>query len=788
MIQGTSGEEDLPDFGADRDLSLALLELAADTLDLIVLVWQLDDDLVCLSGRWAQRTQGLARLTYMDGMAMRALLHPNDHAEIDAAIHACLTGVDRIVSVNCRIRMPSGWLPVSVRGRAMVFDEGGRVTRIVAILTEISDAEEMDLLYQRDLPGPGARALSRHYRMTPPRAARPPAETAFADFLAWQGRIMKMVIQGDGLQPVLDDIARMVECGVPGARCSILLLSDSGERFVRVAGPSFSPAFHRAMLRLSVERETGSCGAAAYRRAPVATTDIAADPLWKNFQKLASSHGLAACFSWPIFGQSGQVLGTIAVYLRRAGKPDDTELKIMPAVADLAAVAITSHHAKARIRDLSEYDALTGLPNRGRFQHLLELELQQAGRRGQAAGLLFVDLDQFKIANDRLGQKAGDTVLRHAAHRLRQAIGKADDVARLGADEFAVLVRNPPSLESLQHLAAGLLDALAEPVQLGQREFRSTVSIGLCRFPEDGADAHALMRGADLAMGQAKAQGGNAVCHYAADLVAASLGRLELQADLHGAAGRNEFMLMYQPKLDLQSGRVTGLEALLRWMHPRQGLLPPESFVALAESSGDILEIGRWVLLAACRQLRAWRAAGQPLFPVAINLSARQFADLNLAGYIGATLQRHGLSADLLELEVTESLVMKDPASAMELLAALRGIGLRISMDDFGTGYSSLAQLKRFPLDSVKIDRSFVQDVTHDGNDAAIIRAVIAMGHALGLKVIAEGVETAGQLAFLQRHGCDEVQGFYFGKPMSAERFDAFMRAHRARPPILRPA
>ncbi len=788
MGTGTSGEDDFPDYGAERDLSLSLLELATNALDVIVMVWQLDDDMVCLSGSWALRAHGAARLTYLDSMAMRALVHPNDHADIDAAIHRCLTGGNKIVNANFRIRMPSGWLPVSARGRAMVFDDGGRVTRIVAILTEITDADAIALLKKHDLPEPGPDALTRHYGLPQPRAVAPAADTAFTDFLAWQGRVMKMVIQGDGLQPVLDDIARMVEHSVPDALCSILLISASGERFVRMAGPSFSPSFHRAMLRVSVESETGSCGAAAYRRTPVFTDDIASDPLWKDFQVLASSNGLASCFSWPIFGQSGQVLGTIAVYFRKPGAPGAAELRIMPAVADLAAVAITGHGAKARIRDLSHYDPLTGLPNRGRFQHLLEIELQQAGRRGQGAGLLFVDLDQFKVANDRLGQKAGDTVLRQAAHRLRQAIGKADDVARLGADEFVVLVRNPASLESLQRLAASLLESLAEPVQLGQREFRSTVSIGLCRFPEDGVDVHALMRGADLAMCQAKAQGGNAVCHYAADMVAASVGRLELQAELLGAASRNEFVLMYQPKLDLRSGRVTGVEALVRWMHPRLGLLAPASFISLAESSGDIMEIGRWVLKEACRQLTAWRAAAQPLLPVAINLSARQFADLNLAGHIGKTLQRHGLPASLLELEVTESLVMKDPAGAMELLAALRRIGLRISMDDFGTGYSSLAQLKRFPLDSVKIDRSFVQDVPQDPNDAAIIRAVIAMGHALNLKVIAEGVETAAQLAFLQRHGCDEIQGFYFSKPMSAGHLDEFMRNHEARPIILRPA
>ena len=780
-------EDEVPAKQAEHDLSLALLELAADALDLIVVIWQLEDDLVCFSSRWAQRAHGVERLTYLESMEVRALIHPNDHAELDAAIDRCLDGASVIVNASFRIRMPSAWLPVRARCRAIAFDEGGRVTRIVAMLTEIKAFDAIRKLQGRDRPDTRSVAFPGPYTM-PWQGVPPDRDPAFFDYLEWQDRIMKMVLQGDELQSVLDDIARMGEHCVTGASCSILLLNEAGNRFLRVAAPSLAPAFHREMLRLTVEPESGSCGAAVSRRTAVFTADIASNPLWKNFRELASAHKLFSCFSWPIFGQSGRVLGTVALYFHDARVPSDTELRIMPSIADLATLAITSQEVEARIRNLSDYDALTGLPNRARFQQLLEAELLQAGRRGQPAGLLCIDLDRFKVANDRLGQLAGDTVLRQTAHRLRQAVGKADDVARLGADEFAVLIRNPASLESLTGLAHSLLDSLAQPVQLGNREFRSTVSIGLCQFPDDGADAHALMRSTDLAMRQAKSQGGNAVCHYAADMVAASVGKLELQADLRGIAARNELILMYQPKLDLATGRMTGMEALVRWQHPQLALLPPANFISLAESSGDIMEIGRWVIDAACRQLAAWRDAGHPLLPVAINLSPRQFGDRNLTRDIDASLQEYELPANLLELEITESLVMKDPSHAAGILAGLRRIGLRISMDDFGTGYSSLAQLKRFPLDSLKIDSSFVQDIPHDTNDTAIIKAIIAMGHALKLKVIAEGVENAGQLAFLQQHGCDEMQGFYFSRPMSPEQLYGFIRAHQDKPLILGPA
>jgi diguanylate cyclase (GGDEF)-like protein len=780
----TSNDDDLPAKRAEHDLSLALLELAADALELIVVVWELEDELVCVSSRWAQRAYGVERLTYLETMEARALIHPNDHPGLDTAIHGCLDGSGRIVNTSFRIRMPSGWLPVRARLRAMAFDEGGRVTRIVAMMTEIREPDALRDLQGNDQRHTLAMALPGVYAM-PSQVAPPGPDDLFSEYLDWHGRVMKIMLQGDDLQPILEDIAQMAERCVAGASCSILLLNQDGDRFTRVAAPSLAPGFHRAMLRLTIEPESGTCGAAVSRRAPVFTTEIASNPLWKNFQEMASANSLISCFSWPIFGQSGRVLGTSALYFPDSRAPGDLELRIMPSIADLVAVALATQEAKARIRNLSEYDALTGLPNRTRFQQLLEAELQQAGRRGQAAGLLCIDLDRFKIANDRLGQHAGDTVLRQTAHRLRQAVGKADDVARLGADEFAVLVRNSASLESLRRLANALLESLAQPLQLGHSEFSSTVSIGMCRFPVDGTDAHALMRGADLAMCQAKAQGGDAVCHYAAEMVAASVGRLELQADLRGAAARNEFMLMYQPKLDLATGRLTGVEALVRWQHPRLGLLLPANFISLAESSGDIVEIGRWVIHAVCRELAAWRDAGQALLPVAINLSARQFGDRDLADEIIETLRAHELPAHLLELEVTESLVMKDPARATGILAAIRRIGLRISMDDFGTGYSSLAQLKRFPLDSVKIDASFVQDIPHDADDTAIIKAIIAMGHALRLKVIAEGVENEAQLAFLQRHGCDEIQGFYFSKPMTAQQLDGFTRAHRDQPIIL---
>lgn len=788
MNHGGLDESDTLAHGADSALTATMRELACGALETTTVIWQIEDDLVCIVPPVSGQEQEKSVPAYLESMAARALLHPNDHAELNAAVSRCLARNMPIVTVDLRVRTPEGWLPVTARMRGMAFDEGGHITRIVAMLHPVTSGAALQALSGRDRPLESSAALPAAGGLTEAGNPALPGAAALSGFLAAQAGVMKMVLHGDDLQAILEEVARLVEQLAPESLCSVLLLTEDGEHFERSAGPSLSSSFHQAILQLTVDPATGSCGAAAYRRAPVITTDIATDPLWRNYQSLAVPNGLASCCSRPFFGKSGQVLGTVAIYHRMPGAPSAFEMQMLAAAADLAGVAVSAFIAERQIRDLSSYDALTGLPNRDRFRQLLDEELHQARRRGQAAGLLCIDLDRFRLVNESLGQKAGDAVLRQAARRLRQVAGAADETARLGADEFVVLVRNPASLESLQSLAQKLAQALAEPVDVDQRVFRQTASIGVCLFPRDGDDAQALMRGADLAMMQAKTQGGNAVCHYAADMLGASVQRLALRADLPGAAQRNELCLLYQPKLDLRTGVVTGAEALVRWKHPQYGMLSPAMFIPIAETSGDIMEIGNWVLNEACRQMAAWRTAGEVILPIAINLSARQFADPALAAHIESAIRRHDLNGELLELEVTESLVIEDAARAVKVLSALQAIGVRIAVDDFGTGYSSLAQLKRFPVNSLKIDRSFVQDVPGEQNDAAIVKAIIAMGHALHLKVIAEGVETPDQLAFLQRHDCDAIQGYYLSQPLSVDQLREFMDRHHAAALISRPA
>ena len=788
MDCGGSDESDVLSNREGGEIAASVRELVSSVLETTSVIWQIEDNLVCVLHHAAGPEKGNAVPIYLDAMAARAFLHPNDHSELNAAISRCLARNMPIVNVDLRVRTPEGWLPVMACMRGMAFDEGGHITRIVAMLHPMTNGAALQAFAARDQPLGKNTKLPVGSRLPHAASAAVSEASVLSGFLAAQARVMKMVLHGDDLQAILEEVARMVEQLASESLCSVLLLSEDSEHFERSAGPSLPSSFHQAILQLTVDPATGSCGAAAYRRAPVITTDIANDPLWRNYQGLAVPNGLAACCSRPFFGKSGQVLGTVAIYHHIPGAPSEFAMQILAAAADLAGVAVSAYIAERKIRDLSSYDALTGLPNRDRFRQLLEEELHQARRRGQAAGLLCIDLDRFRLVNESLGQRAGDAVLRQAARRLRQVAGAADETARLGADEFVVLVRNPASLESLQALAHELARALAEPVEVDQRVFRQTASIGLCLFPDDGDDAQSLMRGADLAMSQAKAQGGNVVCRYAADMLVASVQRLALRADLPGAAQREELCLLYQPKLDLRSGLVIGAEALVRWMHPQYGLLSPSMFIPIAETSGDIMDIGNWVLHEACRQIADWRAAGEAVLPVAINLSARQFADPALAAHIESAIRRYDLDGALLELEVTESLVIEDPARAVKVLSALQAIGVQIAVDDFGTGYSSLAQLKRFPVNSLKIDRSFVQDIPGEQNDAAIVKAIIAMGHALNLKVIAEGVETPDQLGFLQRHDCDAIQGYCLSQPLSVAQLQEFLHRHHAAALTSRPA
>ena len=429
-----------------------------------------------------------------------------------------------------------------------------------------------------------------------------------------------------------------------------------------------------------------------------------------------------------------------------------------------------------RIQFLASHDPLTSLPNRARFSEMLNLALQNARRYNRSFGVLFIDLDRFKIINDTLGHGAGDKLLQEMSKRLTRTVRTSDVVARLGGDEFVVLVQEVSEAKQVEAVARKLLSAVIKPMFMQGQECRVTASIGICMYPGDAEDEQSLMKNADIAMYRAKEEGKNTYKFYSEETNVHSFERLALETSLRRGLERNEFFLHYQAKLDLKTMRISGVEALVRWQHPELGMVPPGQFIPLAEETGLIVPIGKWVMNTACAQNVAWQREGLPPLRMAVNLSARQFADDDLLADISAALETSGMKPELLELELTESMVMQNAERAGKVLAAIKQLGVRLAIDDFGVGYSSLTHLKRFPIDTLKVDRSFIRDIPQDSEDKAITEAIIAMGKSLNLTVVAEGVETLEQETFLRNHACDETQGFYFSKPISGDQFATLLR------------
>ena len=432
--------------------------------------------------------------------------------------------------------------------------------------------------------------------------------------------------------------------------------------------------------------------------------------------------------------------------------------------------------AEQRIQYLATHDPLTALPNRVMFSQLLSGALDLARRQGSMFAVLFIDLDRFKVINDTQGHEAGDKLLQEAAKRLNQMVRASDVVARLGGDEFVVLVQGSGNQEQIAAIARKILTALIRPMPIGDQEYRITASIGISIYPTDALDEPSIMKNADMAMYLAKEEGKNTFQFYSRSIEKRSLERLALETNLRRALEQEQFSLHYQAKLDLQTGAITGVEALLFWESPILGVVPPAQFIPLAEETGLIVPIGQWVLRRACAQNVAWQRAGLPPICMAVNLSTRQFTDENLLKDIAAALDDTGMEPQLLELEITEGMVSHNAERAARVLDAIKAMGVRLAIDDFGTGYSSLAQIKRFPLDTLKIDRSFIRDLPQNAEDKAITEAIIAMAKTLDLTVVAEGVETREQLEFLRSLDCDEMQGYYFSKPIEADRVTQLLR------------
>jgi diguanylate cyclase (GGDEF)-like protein len=437
--------------------------------------------------------------------------------------------------------------------------------------------------------------------------------------------------------------------------------------------------------------------------------------------------------------------------------------------------------ANDRVHHIAFHDDLTSLPNRLLLNQRLDQALSRHRRAGSKLAVLFMDLDRFKVINDSLGHEVGDVLLRQVADRLRAQSREGDTVARMGGDEFVVLIENHDNLNDISAYAHRLVENLSAPYLLGTKDCHVTLSIGISVFPSDGNDSQALLKAADVAMYRAKEMGRNNYQYYLPSMNVHTLERLELESDLSRALERGEFLLHYQPKVEIATGLITGTEALLRWKHPVRGLVPPMEFISLAEETGLIVPIGEWVLATACAQNKVWQDLGLTNLGIAVNLSARQFSDSMLLAKLTRIIHASGIDPSSLELEITESVVMSNGECAVGVLEQLKSIGVQIAIDDFGTGYSSLGYLKRFPIDTIKVDRSFIRDIPADSGDMKIARAIIAMAHALKLKVVAEGVENAEQLKFLRAQRCDAVQGYFLFRPLPVDAVADALMVNRRR-------
>jgi diguanylate cyclase (GGDEF)-like protein len=470
--------------------------------------------------------------------------------------------------------------------------------------------------------------------------------------------------------------------------------------------------------------------------------------------------------------------------------PDNHMFMLQQANAHLVIAAIEAQKlaeqvqaAKDQLNHLAYHDVLTDLPNRILLQDRLTQAIELARRQGRQLAVMFMDLDRFKYINDSLGHAIGDQLLQSVAQQLEVCVRQSDTISRQGGDEFVLLLPYIEHAEDAALSAQKMLTALALPHQIDQHDLHISVSIGISIYPDDGQDAETLIKSADTAMYYAKEKGRNNYQFFKQDMNDRAVERQSLEGSLRQALTRQEFVLHYQPKVNLETGAITGAEALIRWLHPIRGPLSPNQFVSIAEDSGLIVPIGQWILREACRQAQAWQNAGLGSTPIAVNISAVEFRREDFLADLRGILRDTGLDPHYLEIELTESVLVQDVESTMAVLHALKALGVQLAIDDFGTGYSSLSYLRQFPIDTLKIDQSFVRDIATVTGDATIVRAVIGMGNSLKLRVSAEGVETREQLAFLQAEHCEEGQGFYFSPPIDAEAFAELLGAgkHRIR-------
>ena len=592
-----------------------------------------------------------------------------------------------------------------------------------------------------------------------------------------QAHLLEMIALNAPLRDVLDHLVLLVESQLIGIIGSILLLDSDGIHLRHGSAPNLPEAYCKAIDGLVIGPNVGSCGTAAHLQKPVIVSDIKTDPLWANSRDVAAEYNFRSCWSTPILSHTGEVLGTFAMYSATVREPTAVETRLIDITTRTAGVAMERKRAEDSIQFMATHDALTGLPNRTLLNDRLVQAISHAERFGHCVSVVFIDLDKFKDINDSLGHIAGDELLKTVANRMVSCVRSIDTVVRLGGDEFVILLsEQPKNIDSTVEVLDKIRTAIAEPIHLEGHDLNVTCSIGLANYPEDGTAASSLLANADAAMYRAKETGRDNFQFYTPELNVSVHSKFVMQEDLRQALARSELDLDYQPQVDLRTGKIFAVEALLRWKHPTMGMIPPSKFVPLAEETGLIVPIGDWVLHEACKQNKAWQNAGLPPINISVNVSARQFKEKNWVSRISHALLESGLEAKHLELEITESLIMQDTEQAVIMMKRIQQLGVQIAIDDFGTGYSSLNALQSFSVARLKIDKSFVDKIANSDKDKSIASILIMLGQKLNVRVIAEGVETDEQIKLLKENNCDEMQGYHFSKPVSARGVEQLLK------------
>ena len=678
------------------------------------------------------------------GRSCEEFLHPNDHPIAQAAYQEIANGAESSTIV-VRFRHHDGhylWMESNLRA---IRDETGNPVEAIAVSRDVSERKRVE---QRE----------RAHNLA-----------------------LEQLAKGDPLYEVLETIVTGVEQERDGILCSILLLDEQGKHLLTGAAPSLPEFYNRTVHGLPIGEGIGSCGNAAYTGKRTIVEDIQTHPNWAsgNFRELAAQADLASCWSEPIRATSGEILGTFAIYQHHPGAPGDADIEMIQQACNLASIAIERKRVDELMWAHANYDTLTRLPNRRLFRDRLQQELKKTQRAGLSLALFFIDLDMFKEVNDTLGHDVGDLLLTEVAQRIRNCVRDADTVARISGDEFTVVLPELAETSHAEQVAEHILSSLSQPFQIARETIYISASVGITLYPSDASDIEQLLKNADQAMYAAKKRGRNCFGYFTNEMQEEAQHRMHLIKDMREALADNQFRLYFQPIVELASGRIVKAESLIRWIHPQRGLISPAQFIPVAEEIGLINDIGDWVFGEATRWMQRWHQQQLSCIQISINKSPNQFTVGDTGQEWLDHLRQIGLPAETIAVEITEGLLLDERSDVMDNLMLFRDAGIQVSIDDFGTGYSSLSYLKKFHIDYLKIDQSFVRDMATDPNDLALSEAIIVMAHKLGLKVIAEGVETTEQRDMLAAAGCDYLQGFLFARPMPGEEFEELLKSSK---------